>query len=176
MGHLARLSLFVAVLAPAALGQTLAPSLGLSSQGWAGRLDGTWNWILPDTPNGLRPTQSRHATSSSPVGDIYVAGMSHETNSALYRLNSANGTLRYVGDARSASEAAHNWSPDETAEKFHTRPLWHRGKVYVATMDRSNLDDEYLHRRGFHWCSYDPTRNGFEDLSAKATAGTGDTH
>ena len=42
---------------------------------------------------------------------------------------SANGpgrVLAYVGDARSASEAAGNWQPGETVEKFHTRPTWHR--------------------------------------------------
>jgi hypothetical protein len=176
MRRFARLWPFLAILAPAALGQTLASSSGSPSKGWSGRLDGTWHWVLPDTPNGLTPTQSWHATSSSPAGDIYVAGMDHETNSALYHVDPVLGTLRYVGDARSASEAARNWKSGETAEKFHTRPLWHRGKMYVATMDRSSLDDEYLHRRGFHWYAYDPTRNNFEDLSANEPGGTGDAH
>ena len=104
-----------------------------------GRLDGTWSWPLPATPNGLRPIQSWHATGSAPNGDIYVGGMDHRTNSALYRLKAGTDKFTYVGDARSASVSAGNWKPDETAEKFYTRPTWHRGKVYVATMDYSTL-------------------------------------
>jgi hypothetical protein len=144
--------------------------------GGAGALDGVWQWTLPDTPNGLRPTQSWHATGSSPDGDIYVAGMDHVTNAALYRLDWRVGKLQFVGDARSASELVHNWMPGETAQKFHTRPLWHRGKIYVATMDRSTLDDAYLTRRGFHWYAYDPVLNTFTDLSASEPGGVAVTH
>ncbi len=149
-------------------------SSGLSVEGvpgWAGKVDGSWLWQLPNTPNGLKPTDSWHATGSSPKGDIYIGGMDHATNSALYRLEAAKGTLRYVGDARSASESANNWKPGETAEKFHTRPLWYNGKVYVATMDRSGLDDQYLSRRGFHWYAYDPRQETFTDLSASEPGG-----
>ena len=141
--------------------------------GWAGRLDGVWSWRLSDTPDGLKPIQSWHATGSAPDGDIYVAGMDHATNSALYRLDARDGRLRYVGDARAASEAAGNWRPGETAEKFHTRPLWFKGKIYVATLDRSTLDDAYLGRRGFHWYAYDPAQNRFSDLSATEPGGVG---
>lgn len=144
--------------------------------GWAGTLGGTWHWRLPDSPNGLHPTQSWHATGSTPDGDIYVAGMDHRTNAALYRIDTRSGTLAYVGDARSASEAAHNWLPGETAQKFHTRPLWHRGKVYVATMDRSDLDPAYLERRGFHWYAYDPGQSRFTDLSASEPGGSALPH
>lgn len=145
-------------------------------QGWAGSLDGVWHWRLPDTSDGLHPTQSWHATGSAPDGSIYVAGMDHVTNAALYRIDAETGTLRSVGDARAASEAAHNWLPGETAQKFHTRPLWHRGKVYVATMDRSDLDAGYLARRGFHWYAYDPARRAFTDLSASEPGGTAVPH
>jgi hypothetical protein len=57
------------------------------------------------------------------------AGWNHVTNAALYRLAAGTDQFVYVGDARSASEAAANWKPGETAEKFHTRPTWHNGKV-----------------------------------------------
>jgi hypothetical protein len=144
--------------------------------GWPGALDGTWHWRLPDTPNGLHPTQSWHATGSAPDGSVYVAGMDHATNAALYRIDAQAGTLRYVGDARSASDAAHNWLPGETAQKFHTRPLWHNGKIYVATMDRSELDAGYLERRGFHWYAYDPARESFTDLSASEPGGSAVPH
>lgn len=144
--------------------------------GWAGALDGTHLWRLPDTSNGLHPTQSWHATGSAPDGNIYVGGMDHATNAALYRIDAQAGTLQYVGDARSASEAAHNWLPGETAQKFHTRPLWHDGKIYVATMDRSDLDAGYLERRGFHWYAYDPTRGSFTDLSAFEPGGSAVPH
>jgi hypothetical protein len=154
-------------------------SEGLAAEpvkGWAGQLDASWHWQLPDTPNGLKPTQSWHAIGSSPDGNIYIGGMDHVTNSALYRLDPLKGTIRYVGDARTASEAANNWAPGETAQKFHTRPLWYRGKVYVATMDRSELNDEYLSRRGFHWYAYDPVQDTFIDLSAAEPGGTATEH
>jgi hypothetical protein len=102
--------------------------------------------------------------------------MDHLTNAALYRLSWREGTLRYVGDARSASEAVANWQPGETAQKFHTRPLWHRGKIYVATMDHSTLDDAYLARRGFHWYAYDPAVDSFADLSASEPGGSAVAH
>jgi hypothetical protein len=144
--------------------------------GRRGKLDGVWLWTLPDTPNGLRPTQSWHATGSSPDGDIYIAGMDHVTNAALYRLKWQVGKLQLVGDARSVSETVRNWMPGETAQKFHTRPLWHRGAIFVATMDRSTLDDEYLTRRGFHWYAYDPAANNFSDLSAREPGGSAVAH
>jgi sugar lactone lactonase YvrE len=153
-----------------------SPSMREAEAGRPGRLDGVWLWTLPDTPNGLRPTESWHATGSSPDGDIYVAGMDHVTNAALYRLRWRVGKLQYVGDARSASEAVMNWMPNETAQKFHTRPLWHRGKIFVATMDRSSLDEAYLTRRGFHWYAYDPATDHFADLSASEPGGSAVAH
>jgi hypothetical protein len=157
-------------LCPASHAQTA------DAAGWAGNIDAAWHWRLPTTPNGLKPTQSWHAIGSTPDGDIYVAGMDHATNAALYRLEPRRGTLRYVGDARSASEGANNWLPGETAQKFHTRPLWLNGRAYVATMDRSTLNDDYLSRRGFHWYAYDIARDEFADLSVAERGGTGADH
>ncbi len=141
-----------------------------------GLIDGVRWWRLPDTPNGLKPTESWHATASAPDGAIYIGGMDHRTNAALYRLDPASGQLRYVGDARSASEAAGNWRPGETAQKFHTRPLWLDGRVYVGSLDRSGLNDEFLARRGFHWYAYDPASERFTDLSADEPGGSADVH
>jgi hypothetical protein len=177
--HLALMGLInVAVvgLGSTVFGQHSSTSTSAADVGRPGQLDGVWQWTLPDTPNGLRPTQSWHATASSPDGDIYVAGMDHVTNAALYRLKWREGKLQFVGDARSASEARANWLSGETAQKFHTRPLWHRDKIYVGTMDRSTLDDEYLTRRGFHWYAYDPTSNKFSDLSASEPGGSAVAH
>ena len=176
MRSLACIGLALVCIISPALSQAPPPQPEREVSGWQGKLDGTWHWKLPDTPNGLHPTQSWHATGSAPNGDIYVGGMDHVTNSALYRLNTQKGTLQLVGDARSASEAAKNWMPGETAQKFHTRPLWHRGKIYVATMDRSDLDDGYLSRRGFHWYAYDPAVNSFTDLSASEPGGSAVPH
>ncbi|GJE52552.1 hypothetical protein GOFOIKOB_5625 [Methylobacterium tardum] len=179
MRQLVHLGVVLAFCAMPAVGQTADqqnPQSVKVEKGWAGTLDGTWNWRLPDTPNGLHPTQSWHATGSAPDGDIYVGGMDHKTNAALYRIDARAGTLRHVGDARSASEAAHNWLPGETAQKFHTRPLWHNGKIYVATMDRSDLNPGYLDRRGFHWYAYDPAHDSFTDLSASEPGGTAVPH
>jgi hypothetical protein len=161
------------LLAPLLLAAGSGEAAG-NATGWPGAMDGVWHWRLSDTPNGLRPTQSWHATGSTPDGTIYVGGMDHVTNSALYRLE--RGVLRLVGDARSASEAAGNWHPGETAQKFHTRPLWHEGRVYVASMDRSTLDDDYLTRRGFHWYAYEPAHDRFIDLSAAEPGGTSAPH
>jgi outer membrane protein assembly factor BamB len=148
-----------------------------------GATEGVWYWALPDTPNGLRPTQSWSGAGSAPNGDIYVAGMDHRTNAALYRLPAGDDpgqgpgrVLAYVGDARAASEAAGNWQADETAEKFHTRPTWHRGRVYVATLDHSRLDAGHEAKRGFHWYAYDPARGRFEDLSAEEPGGVAAAH
>ncbi len=152
------------------------PSYPVVTTGEKGELDGVRQWVLPNTPNGLRPTQSWHATGSSPDGDIYVAGMDHVSNAALYRLHSQSEKLEFVGDAQSSSQAAHNWLPGETAQKFHTRPLWHNGKIYVATMNRSTLDDQYLTQRGFHWYAYGATKHNFADLSASEPGGTAVDH
>jgi hypothetical protein len=177
--QLIRLGAMLACFALPTMGQAAGqqpPQPEKIEAGWAGALDGTWHWRLPDTPNGLHPTQSWHATGSAPEGGIYVSGMDHATNAALYRIDAQAGTLRYVGDARSASEAADNWLPGETAQKFHTRPLWHNGKIYVATMDRSDLDAGYLNRRGFHWYAYDPSHDSFTDLSASEPRGSAVPH
>ncbi len=129
-------------------------------------------WIVPDTPNGLRSNQNWHAVGAAPDGTIYVAGMDHVSNSALFRLPPGGDGLVYVGDARSASEAAANWLPGETAEKFHTRPTWHEGRVYVATLDHSPIDSGHLARRGFHWYAHDVASDVFLDLSASQPGGT----
>ncbi|MCP1535744.1 hypothetical protein [Methylorubrum extorquens] len=149
---------------------------GVTASPQAGRIEGVQLWKLPSTPNGLVPSQSWHATGSAPNGDLYVAGMDHRTNAALYRLPTGRDDLRLVGDARSASEAAGNWRPGETAEKFHTRPTFMNGKVYVATMDSSGLDADYKAKRGFHWYAYDPDMGHFTDLSAREKGGTGLPH
>jgi hypothetical protein len=150
-------------------------SFAQSTEGWNGNLDGVKSWELPDTENGLKPNQSWHATGSAPNGNIYVGGMDHVSNSALYRLDST-GLLRYVGDARSASEAVNNWKPDDMVEKFHTRPTWHNGRMYVANMNRSYSNDEYLTVRGFHWYAYDIAGDRFLDLSVDEPGGTAVEH
>lgn len=145
-------------------------------RGPAGVEDRVRTWLVPETPGGLRSNQNWHATGSTPAGDIYVAGMDHTTNSALFRLPADQASLVYVGDARSASEAASNWESGETAEKFHTRPTWHDGRVYVATLDYSMIDDGYLERRGFHWYAHDQSSDAFIDLSADEPGGTAIEH
>ena len=56
-------------------------------QRFAGATDGVWYWVLPETPGGTRPIQSWSGAGAGPAdGEIYVAGMDHATNSALYRL------------------------------------------------------------------------------------------
>jgi hypothetical protein len=139
-----------------------------------GNTDGIWYWTLPDTPNGLKPVQSWSGAGSTPNGEIYVGGMDHVQNSALYRLRS--GILHHVGDARSASEAVNNWKPGEVAEKFHTHPTWLAGRMYVATLSSSSLDESYLSKRGFHWYAFDKDTGQFLDLSVREPGGVGAEH
>lgn len=141
-----------------------------------GAVDGTWFWLLPDGPDGLRPVQSWHATGSSPSGDIFVGGMDHATNSALYLIETKDGRLEYVDDARSASERAGNLQPGETFGKFHTRPTWFNGKVYVATMDYSKIDAGYLNKRGSHLYAFNPETATLSDLSAGQAGGVSAPH
>ena len=101
------------------------PGLGsaaYSGPAVAGRIDGAWHWRLPDTPNGLKPLQNWHATGSAPNGDIYVGGMDHVTNSALYRLKAGTNSFVYIGDAKSASVAAGNWKPGENRREVPHAP------------------------------------------------------
>ncbi|MBN2545819.1 MAG: hypothetical protein JXB50_08485 [Spirochaetes bacterium] len=146
------------------------------SRSWDSKIDGTVSWIIPDTPNGLKPSQCWFSIGSSPDGDIYIGACDHETNSALYRINTKDDILYYIGDARSASEKVNNWLEDETAEKFHVRPLYHKGKIYLATADFSYLTDAYLYKRGFHWYSYDISGNVFSDLSINDPGGISGEH
>jgi hypothetical protein len=141
--------------------------------GYAGKMDGVKSWQLPNAPSGTRPDQCWHAIGSAPDGDIYISGHDHATNSMLYRLNQKDDTLRWVGDARTASQTANNWQNGETCQKFHDRPVWYNGKVYVASLDRSTLDNAFQSTRGFHWYAYDIAQNTFTDLSASEPSGIG---
>src|ERR1043165_8587526 len=96
-----------------------------------GLLPGTTTWVVPGTPNGLVVNQSWFSVAGLPDGNVYMGACDHTTNSALYRLNPNHDMVRYLGAARSASEAVNNWLPGETAEKFHVRPLWYRGRVML---------------------------------------------
>ena len=138
-----------------------------------GDVPGVRVWQLPDSPGGYQPDQSWLAVGSDPDGNIYVSGHDHLLNSMLYRLDPDTGSLTWVGDARTASSSADNWEPGETAEKFHTRPTYHDGRVYVATLDKSSIDDAFLSTRGFHWYAYDLESGDFVDLSADEPDGVG---
>jgi hypothetical protein len=141
-----------------------------------GLLPGTTTWVVPSSPNGLLTDQSWFSVAGAPDGNVYMGACDHLTNSALYKLNTSDDMLRYVGDARAASEAAHNWLPGETAQKFHVRPLWYRGRMLLATADYSNQDDLYLQHRGFHWYAYETSSRNFVDLSASEPTGVAAEH
>ena len=141
-----------------------------------GLLDGASIWQLPNSPDGDRPDQCWLAVGSDADGEIYISGHDHSQNSMMYRLFQEDQTLRYIGDARTASQAANNWQNGETAEKFHTRPIHHNGQVYVATLDSSSMNNSYLNTRGFHWYGYDIESEAFSDLSANEPNGVGGDH
>jgi hypothetical protein len=146
--------------------------------GYNGLLNGVKSWVLPNAPApyNTRPDQAWHSVGSSPSGDIYISGHDHATNSMLYRLSQKDDTLRWVGDARTASQAVSNWLTGETCQKFHDRPIWFNGKDYVASLDRSTLDNAYMSTRGFHWYCYDSAQNTFSDLSVSEPGGIGAAH
>lgn len=141
-----------------------------------GKIGGCKVWQLPNAPSGTRPDQCWHAVGCAPDGDIYISGHDHATNSMLYRLNQDDDILYYVGDARAASQAVDNWQNGETAQKFHTRPIYYDGRVYVGTTDRSNPDGAYLQTRGFHWYAYDIADDEFLDISKDLPGGVGAAH
>ena len=141
-----------------------------------GLLDGTSIWQLPNSPDGDRPDQCWLAVGSDADGEIYISGHDHSQNSMMYRLFQEDQTLRYIGDARTASQAVNNWQNGETAEKFHTRPIHHNGQVYVATLDSSSMNNSYLNTRGFHWYGYDIEAEAFSDLSVNEPNGVGGDH
>ena len=146
-----------------------------STTGRSGDIDGVRLWTLPNGPNNsLIPDQNWHSIGSDPAGDIYVSGMDHIVNSGLYRLYVGEGQdrLGYVGDAKTASQAVNNWK-NETAEKFHNRPVYYDGKMYVATTDKTDVGGDYRRTRGFHWYSYDIVTGDFIDMSADQPGGVG---
>lgn len=121
---------------------------------------------LPDTENGLTPTECWHSVGSDGYGRIFIGGMDHKTNSALYLLEPGAEVVRCIGDARDASQSAGNLMPGETFEKFHTRPLTHNGLVYVASLNYSKIDNGYKRERGSHLYCYNPNDGRFRDVSA----------
>ena len=139
-----------------------------------GNVNGVQVWQLPNAPNGDRPDQCWLAVGSDTEGDIYISGHDHINNSMLYRLHQSDDIVRWVGDAETSSQAVGNWQPGESAEKFHTRPLEHDGRVYVATLDNSNMNNGYLNTRGFHWYGYDQQDNELLDLSVTEPGGVGE--
>lgn len=139
-----------------------------------GNVNGVQVWQLPNAPNGDRPDQCWLAVGSDIEGDIYISGHDHINNSMLYRLHQSDDVVRWVGDAETSSSAVGNWLPGESAEKFHTRPLEHDGRVYVATLDNSNMNNGYLNTRGFHWYGYDQEENDLLDLSVTEPGGVGE--
>ena len=149
------------------------PLSAQSDSARAGKIPGVNIWQLPNSPDGDRPDQCWLAVGSDDSGEIYISGHDHQTNSMLYRMYQSDNTLRWIGDARTASEAADNWDNGETAEKFHTRPIYHQGQVYVATLDKSGMDNGFRSTRGFHWYSYKISQNRFYDLSASEPNGVG---
>jgi len=144
--------------------------------GRAGKIPSVTSWVVPAIPDGLTSNQSWLSIGSSPDGQIYLTGSDHKTNAALFRLGRQDAELVYAGDARAASEAAANWLPGETAQKFHVRPLYYRGRLYLATADFTDENDGFLNHRGFHWYAYDPIADRFSDLSAAEPGGVGGEH
>lgn len=161
-----------------ALGACEAAAQPPSAAGAPGLVDGTTTWEVPATPNGLQPNNSWFSIASAADGNIYLGACDHISNSALYRITpEKDDRLGFLGDAVTASEAADNVLPGETFEKFHVRPLWFRGRVYVATADYSNQDGLHVEKdRGFHWYSYNSKKEKFTDVSAGEPNGVGAEH
>jgi hypothetical protein len=143
--------------------------------GSEGKQDGVTRWRLPDPdgPYSFDPIQCWFGVGSDPDGYVYVVGSDHVNNSALYRIDPDTDKLHCLGDAKSAAAAANNLHNGETFEKFHVRPTWLDGRVYVASMDYSGHDNDYTNYRGFHWFAYDIADDAFIDVSADDPDGDG---
>ncbi len=157
--------------APPVTPPALPSPTGPSSAAQPGLIDGVTSWLPPTTPNGLVPQQSWYSVGTTPAGDTYFSSADHVTNSALYKIELASDTCFYAGDARAASEAVDNWNAGESAQKFHIRPTFHQGRVYVATTDFSDPNAGYLDHRGFHWYAFDEASATFMDLSVSEPGG-----
>lgn len=156
-------------------GVWVLPTPAQTVDGSNGKMDGVTSWRLPD-PDGSHsfdPIQCWFGVGSDPDGYVYVVGSDHVNNSALYRIDPDTDKLRCLGDARSAAEAADNLHSGETFEKFHVRPTYFDGRVYVASMDYSGHDNDYRNYRGFHWFAYDIADDEFVDVSASDPDGDG---
>ncbi len=153
-----------------------APFAGAQTvDGQNGKQDGVTSWRLPD-PDGqysFDPIQCWFGVGSDPDGFVYVVGSDHVNNSALYQIDPDTDKLRCVGDAKSAADAANNLHNGESFEKFHVRPTYYDGRVYVASMDYSGHDNDYTDYRGFHWFAYDIDDDEFVDVSADDPDGDG---
>lgn len=126
---------------------------------------------LFDTPTGLSPIHCWYGVGQSPDGLVYIAGSDHKTNSALYQFNPVTKKLKYCGDAVKAATEAGNLGFNETFEKFHCRPTYIDGKVYVASTNYSKFNDGYKEERGYHWFAYDVAQDTFIDVSAVESNG-----
>jgi hypothetical protein len=89
-------------LGPAAAAWLFAGAWGAqaaapAAQRQAGAKPGLWYWTLPNTPNGLKPNQSWSGAGGASNGDIYVGGMNHVDNAALYRLTTKGGDASKPG-------------------------------------------------------------------------------
>ena len=151
-----------------------------TAQRQAGATEGVWYWALPNTPGGTVPKQGWSGAGEGPNREIYVGGMDHAANAALYVLMPGGGgplqpgtTLRYVGDARTAARAATNVRTGDRFEKFHTQPTLLGNRVYVANMDYSDLNAGHTAIRGLHWFAYDRATAKFQDRSAGEPGGIG---
>ncbi len=127
---------------------------------------------LPSTPGGLDPLQCWYALGNTPDGSIYIAASDHKTNSALFEKRAGDQAFRYVGDAQQASMQANNWAAGETLEKFHVRPTYLDGDIYLGGLNYSYYNKGYTKKRGFHWYRYRPSTGQFTDLSANTPDGT----
>jgi len=129
--------------------------------GYGGKLPWVRTWQLPNTPNGMRPHACWHSWGTRPTATFMWAAWTIRQTPRCTVFTWRDDTLRYLGDARAASEAVNNWQTGETCQKFHDRPTFHNGKVYVESLDRSDISDAYLSTRGYHVYAYDVANNTF---------------
>lgn len=93
-------------------GQMFWSQAGGGNSGIPGAFDGVWLWNLPRYAEGLRPSQDWMPLRPRQTAMIYVTGMDHRTNAALYRVDGARVSFDSWG-MRSASEAVGSWKPGE---------------------------------------------------------------
>lgn len=130
------------------------------------------------TPKGLKLLQCWDAMGMDDKERVYIGWTSRREDGredfAVFRYDNGTGEKQFLGTFMNASEAAGNLKPDEQIPKGHTKMIFIKGKMYMASQsfhDFKNGIEELPKYRGSHIYAYDIEKDELEDISAGLTDG-----